>query len=229
MMSRIPRIQTLGKWWQRVLVHIVVVLLKAYWATFRIVLSDEAKRATRAVRGGTIFAFWHENLFAAYSLKNLVSGADMYGLVSPSRDGAWLAGIFDKLAIKTIRGSSKRGGLSAIDVMVQKLAEGASIAITPDGPRGPRHKFKNGTAMTAKRANADIILVAVKYSSFFTLPTWDKFKVPFPFAKICVDCKTFPHESFKDIHTAELTTALGKCLNTLSLGPTKKKLVGERK
>jgi lysophospholipid acyltransferase (LPLAT)-like uncharacterized protein len=199
----------LKEWWQRVLASIVVFILKLYWSTLGIKLTGECQKVVDETQEPTIFAFWHNNFFVAYKLCRLLKEThNMYALVSPSRDGAWLAEIFSRLNIQTIRGSSNRNGLSAVKNMSEKLAKGAFVALTPDGPRGPVYKFKKGTAMIAKATKTNLVLIAIKYSHYFILPTWDKFKIPYPFSKICVDTKTFFYETFEDLGTKELSKKL---------------------
>ncbi|MDR0742244.1 MAG: DUF374 domain-containing protein [Puniceicoccales bacterium] len=199
----------LKKWWQRILVSVVVFILRLYWSTLRIKLTTECQKVIDEAQGATVFALWHNNLFIAYKLRRLLKKKhSMYALVSPSRDGAWLAEMFSRLGIGTIRGSSNRNGLSAIDNILEKLAEGAFVAITPDGPRGPVCKFKRGTAMVTKAIKTNLVLVAVKYNHYFTLPTWDGFKIPCPFSKICADIKMFPSGTFENLTVKELSTVL---------------------
>ncbi|MDR2432732.1 MAG: DUF374 domain-containing protein [Puniceicoccales bacterium] len=199
----------LKRWWQRILVSIVVFILRLYWSTLGIKLSAECRKMLDEVQGPTVFAFWHNNFFAAYRLYRLLRKKhSTYALVSPSRDGAWLAEIFSRLGIRTIRGSSNRNGLFAMDNISEKLTEGAFVAITPDGPRGPVCKFKRGTAMVTKTTKTNLVLVAMKYSHYFALPTWDRFKIPYPFSKICVDSKTFLCETFENLTVKEFSTVL---------------------
>jgi lysophospholipid acyltransferase (LPLAT)-like uncharacterized protein len=139
----------------------------------------------------------------------------IYGLISPSSDGAWLTAIFDSQGIKSIRGSSRRNGVSAISAAVEKLAGGASIAVTPDGPRGPAHKFKNGTAMIVQRAKVDVIMFVLKYGRHMALSTWDGFKIPMPFSKIHVDAKVLHREKLEGFATGELTSFLEAELKNL--------------
>jgi lysophospholipid acyltransferase (LPLAT)-like uncharacterized protein len=214
-MAHFIQIQTLKRWWQRALVMIIATTLRLYWCTLRVRLSSEGRQIANSIAKGTIFAFWHSNLFAAYILKKLLKKMRICGLVSPSRDGAWLTEIFGTLGIETIRGSSKRRGLSAVGDMVKELGNGASVAITPDGPRGPAYEFKIGTAMTAKKAMADVVLVALKYDCFFTLPTWDKFRIPLPFSKVHVHGKMFRFEDFEHMAAEDLTALLERDLNAL--------------
>lgn len=167
-------------------------------------------------RRNTIFAFWHGNLFASHLLRKLTAKTSpMYGLISPSRDGAWLSAVFDALNVHAIRGSSGRNGLSAIAETVQKLREGALIAITPDGPRGPMHRVKSGFAMIAQRAQADVIIIALKYFRCIALSSWDRFKIPLPFSKVHADCKMLRCDCFEHMSAEEMTEMLNAEMNDL--------------
>ncbi|MDR2737969.1 MAG: DUF374 domain-containing protein, partial [Puniceicoccales bacterium] len=163
-MIEFHRVQTLKKWRQRILIPLVVLSLRLYWLTLRVKLSDAAKNVMAETSGPTVFLLWHNNLPVAPILcRMLEKSPTVHGLISPSSDGAWLAEIFCSVGIKSIRGSSKRNGVSAISAMVEKLNEGASVAITPDGPRGPVYKFKNGAAMVVKSSGVDVTMFALKY------------------------------------------------------------------
>jgi lysophospholipid acyltransferase (LPLAT)-like uncharacterized protein len=129
----------------------------------------------------------------------------IYGLVSPSSDGAWLAEILGAIGIKAIRGSSKRNGISAISTIVQKLREGACVTITPDGPRGPINKFKNGAAMVAQRAESNVVAFAFGYGCHISLSTWDRFKIPLPFSRIRVGGKMLHFSDFASLPTKKIT------------------------
>jgi lysophospholipid acyltransferase (LPLAT)-like uncharacterized protein len=69
---------------------------------------------------------------------------------------------------------------------VRALREGNDVAITPDGPRGPRHKFAPGAAIAANRAKAPIIPTVAHVDRYWQLGTWDGFVIPKPFARITI-------------------------------------------
>ena len=46
--------------------------------------------------------------------------------------------------IGAIRGSSSKGGAKVIISALKELKDGNDIAITPDGPRGPRYSIADG-------------------------------------------------------------------------------------
>jgi lysophospholipid acyltransferase (LPLAT)-like uncharacterized protein len=147
-----------------------------------------------------IMAFWHQNLFLMWKVNAMLkSDLPMYGLVSPSNDGAWLSAFFSLVGIRSVRGSSGRRGASAMNELQEKLKRGANVAVTPDGPRGPSKKFKNGVSVLALRAKVDVFLVSVKYEAFWTINTWDKFLIPKPFSRVIIDRKKVPYAAIRDL------------------------------
>ena len=60
-----------------------------------------------------------------------------------------------------IRGSTSRGGAVALREIVRTLRRGQPVALTPDGPRGPRQKMKPGPLIAARMAGVPIIPIAV--------------------------------------------------------------------
>ena len=61
-----------------------------------------------------------------------------------------------------------------------------SIGITPDGPRGPRHKVGEGTINISRISNKKILPMSLACKKKWVLNTWDKFIVPKPFNEICI-------------------------------------------
>jgi lysophospholipid acyltransferase (LPLAT)-like uncharacterized protein len=152
------------------------------------------KQLLKTHNHAAIMVFWHQNLFLMWKLNALLKYTlPMYGLISPSVDGAWLSALFSLLGIGSIRGSSGRRGTSALGELQEKLQRGANVAITPDGPRGPAKKFKNGVAVLALRTKADVFLFAIKYGSFWALNSWDRFRIPKPFSRVDIDYRKVSH------------------------------------
>lgn len=170
--------------WKRWLLRIGSVLLRLYATTIRIRIDKNSLQELHYAKRNTIFLFWHDELFLIWKIHSFFNKKlQMHGLVSPSKDGAWLAAIFDIFKIKSIRGSSKRRGLLALDEMANVLInEAACVAITPDGPRGPRHQLKPGAALLIQKTSANVTILKVKYNKFWMCKTWDKFMIPKPFS-----------------------------------------------
>ncbi len=102
-----------------------------------------------------VLAFWHGTMLLPWYLHGNPSFA---ALTSKSKDGDLLARILKKWKYNVVRGSSSVGGDVALGIMIDYTKNNYSIAITPDGPRGPRHKFKAGAVITAKKANVPLVL-----------------------------------------------------------------------
>jgi lysophospholipid acyltransferase (LPLAT)-like uncharacterized protein len=107
-------------------------------------------------------------------------------LVSEHKDGEIIARILEMMGYALIRGSPSRGAGRALLAMVRTLKEGNDVAVTPDGPRGPRHKFAPGAAIAANRAGAPILPAVAHVDRYWQLRTWDGFIIPKPFARITV-------------------------------------------
>ncbi|MDA1081350.1 MAG: lysophospholipid acyltransferase family protein [Gemmatimonadetes bacterium] len=145
---------------------------------------DAAWRGMNAARAGNVLALWHGQLLPlAFAVRKF----PMRVLVSEHRDGEIIARLLIRLGFSMIRGSSTRGGARALIQMVRELKEGATVAITPDGPRGPARKFSPGALVAAQRASVPIVTMHATVSRSWQLRSWDSFIIPKPFARIIVD------------------------------------------
>ena len=127
-----------------------------------------------------IYAFWHRNII---SLMYLHRGEDIVILASSSRDGELIAGPAKLFGYKAARGSSGRKGSSATRKLI-KLAKENSIGITPDGPKGPPEKIKDGVTFLSYFTKLPIIPVAVDINKEKVFKSWDRFRLPLFFSKI---------------------------------------------
>ena len=107
-------------------------------------------------------------------------------LVSASEDGDMLVRYLSKFGYEFVRGSSRRGGEAAKELLLQALKEGYDIFITPDGPTGPYHIVKPGAIELALASGAPIFLLMVTSTKYFQFKTWDRFCIPLPFGKVFV-------------------------------------------
>ncbi len=130
-----------------------------------------------------VLAFWHGTMLLPWFLHRNDGFA---ALTSKSKDGDLLAKQLKHWKYKVVRGSSSKGGDVALGIMVDHAKNGYSIAITPDGPRGPEHKFKAGAVITEKKSGVPIVLVGIGIKSKKKLKSWDKFQIPNPFSKVKV-------------------------------------------
>ncbi len=108
-------------------------------------------------------------------------------LVSPSKDGEIPARILQSWGIKVIRGSATRTGAQAVrDLFNVIVKQGISPVHTPDGPRGPIHKFKPGTIILAQMANVPLLAITFAADRAWHLNSWDRLIIPKPFARVVI-------------------------------------------
>ncbi|MHB8929071.1 MAG: lysophospholipid acyltransferase family protein [Melioribacteraceae bacterium] len=128
-----------------------------------------------------VTAFWHGSMMIGWFIHRNDNAA---ALVSQSKDGDVLASILEKWNYHVVRGSSSTGGSDALTIMILLIREGYSLAITPDGPRGPIYNMKAGAVITAKKSNAPLFLIGIGIKKKIVLKSWDRFEVPIPFSKV---------------------------------------------
>ena len=128
-----------------------------------------------------IFCCWHNKLFLGPHLlpRNRVINA----LQSSHSDGMVTSLAFKYLGMNVILGSSKKGGMQAFRKMVKCIKLGESVAITPDGPKGPKEKVKEGIIKLAQITETSIIPLVWTTNKFKLINSWDNFVIPYPFSK----------------------------------------------
>jgi lysophospholipid acyltransferase (LPLAT)-like uncharacterized protein len=129
--------------------------------------------------GRFIYAFWHEGLLLpAYRYAR----RDIRVLISQHADGQLIAEVCERLGFRTVRGSSTRGGVEAVREMV-RLGGGCHLAITPDGPRGPRRRVQPGVVYLAAKTGMPVVPMGIGYHRPWRMKSWDRFAVPRPFSR----------------------------------------------
>jgi len=127
-----------------------------------------------------IYSFWHRAVFAGAWLWRKAGIAVM---VSRSFDGEYIARIIEKLGFIAVRGSSSRGGASALLGLKSQLEQGFSVAFTIDGPRGPKYVAKLGPVLLSRASAVPMAAFYVALSDAWVLNTWDALMIPKPFSK----------------------------------------------
>ena len=157
-------------------------LVRSLFATTR-VERVHGERLEHFRQRGTpvIFAFWHGHLLP---LVHYHRREGIVVLVSEHSDGEYITRILSRCGFGAVRGSSTRGGMRGLRELVRAGRAGNDLALTPDGPRGPRHEFKPGALAVAQMTGLPIIPLAVSVSSAWKLGSWDEFLVPKPFATV---------------------------------------------
>jgi 3-deoxy-D-manno-octulosonic-acid transferase len=167
--------------------YLVFALRTTSWT-----LRGEAHAAAYFAGQPCIAAFWHERLPLMPALWRMAASARaenrMHVLVSRHRDGRFIAEILRRFGAATVHGSSSRGGAAGMRSLLHLLARGEMVAITPDGPRGPRRQAAPGVAQIAALAEVAILPCAAQTNLRLTLPSWDRMSVPLPFGRGVLVC-----------------------------------------
>jgi len=169
---------------------LAVSIIRLIFLTVRLRVVDPIGFEQSKPKGPLILCFWHNRILAitlAFLRKYPHSKRKgVTVLTSPSRDGEVLSQIMDKLGMGSVRGSSSRRGSQAMRELIRLVESGRDIAITPDGPRGPRYKLGAGAILLAQTTGATLLPMHAKFSRAIRMKTWDGFTIPLPFSTISV-------------------------------------------
>ncbi len=171
-------------------VPVGLAIIKTWLRTCRVVgvLGVENLDAALAQAPSLVPCYWHQHqLFCArYLLEQRVRGLTVGWLISPSVDGELGAMMVRRIGGGVIRGSSTHTGARSLRDYYQALVkEDVSPVITPDGPRGPRFKFKPGAILLAQMSGRPMLPMAYAVSRAWLIK-WDKFVIPVPFSRVVI-------------------------------------------
>ncbi|HJU18030.1 MAG TPA: glycosyltransferase N-terminal domain-containing protein, partial [Stellaceae bacterium] len=135
----------------------------------------------RAEGRGFILAFWHGRLLMIPMAWQRL--APMHMLISAHRDGRIIADAVTYFGVRSIAGSTRRGGSAALRTMVKRLKDGDCVGITPDGPRGPAMTASLGIVNLARLSGAPIVPITYATSRRRVWSSWDRFHLPLPYGR----------------------------------------------
>ncbi len=127
-----------------------------------------------------IYAFWHDQLLLMI-MSYRGPGARI--LISASRDGELIARTMRCFGYDGVRGSSSRQGRAAFRELVALGRQSFDLALTPDGPKGPRHRLKPGVVELARITGRAVVPIAFACSRGHRFSSWDRFLLPYPFGR----------------------------------------------
>jgi lysophospholipid acyltransferase (LPLAT)-like uncharacterized protein len=131
-------------------------------------------------RGQKIYIFWHEYiLFPLY----LRGHCNLAMLLSRHRDAEVLSHAAYHLGFDFVRGSTNRGGVTAIRGLLAK-SQNMHLTITPDGPRGPRRHLAPGCVYLASKLGMPLVVMGYGYDRPWRVRSaWDQFAIPRPHSR----------------------------------------------
>ena len=159
-------------------------LLDALLHTVRVSAENVRAYRDRTSQGKpVIYTLWHGRLLPMGFVHR---NQGVVGLASRSADGEYIARILQHWGFGVVRGSSSSGGDTAFRELIRHLRAGRSVAVTPDGPRGPRERLKPGVLQLAQLTGAPLVPLAAAATRAWWFESWDRFLVPKPFAQLHV-------------------------------------------
>lgn len=154
----------------------------------------------------SIIAFWHGKMLPVWKF---FSKCNSTAVVSMSKDGELLSKLLLKWNYSLIRGSSSRGSKEVLEEMLSNKND--YLLITPDGPRGPNHKFKPGAVITAQRTGKPLYLCNCNIGLKKLFPkSWDNFELPLLFSSIKLNFSE-PIRISKNLQKEEIDKIIQDC------------------
>ncbi len=125
-----------------------------------------------------VYAFWHESILAMLVLRTPIRV-----LIGRHADGEFASQACRHLGIQVVRGSTTRGGGAAM-LELTNGGRAAHMALTPDGPRGPRRQAQIGVVALASLTGLPIVGVGAGFSGAWRARSWDRFALPYPWSTV---------------------------------------------
>ena len=173
-----------SRWLNLILSYIATWCLRLLFLTVRVDHRRVVQEATPYIRPTRsqryTFCMWHDHIvLAVFSRKTW----NLAGLISQHRDGGYLADSVLISGIQPVRGSTSRGGMEAVRDLLNM--PDYHLAMTPDGPRGPRRTMKEGIIYIASRSGRPVVPTALLANRCWSFPgSWTNMLIPKPFSKV---------------------------------------------
>jgi lysophospholipid acyltransferase (LPLAT)-like uncharacterized protein len=193
---------------------LVWFIFKMISLTWRVQLIEppEVMQIVKA-RKPCIFAHWHGDDVVLITLLRRYRISTM---VSTSKDGTLMNTILRLQGATTTRGSSTRGGMSALKGLVKLIKAGRTCSFAIDAPKGPLHKVKPGVFEMSRLTHSPIFAAGVVADRAWRFEkSWDKTVFPKPFAKVTI-LWSGPYPATtrdQDPHSPELAAHLEEALH----------------
>ena len=126
-----------------------------------------------------IYVFWHEYILLPLYLR---PHCNLAILLSQHKDADILARVAHHTGFGCVRGSSNRGAAAAL-LELARRGKHMHLAITPDGPRGPRRQLAIGPVYLASRLGLPIVPMGFGVNRPWRMKSWDRFAMPRPFSQ----------------------------------------------
>ncbi len=179
--------------WRWLLLWLLALVVRLWGRTLRFE-ADAATHDLLAISDEPVaIVLWHNRLFLSPEIfRRYRQRRRVYGLVSASKDGAWLAAFYRMIGLIPVRGSSSNFGRESARTLIEVMREGYDVGITPDGPRGPLYTVEPGVLVVTRRSHAPMLLIGAEFGPAIRLGSWDRFYLPLPFTSIKMHSTLLP-------------------------------------
>ncbi|HVT74422.1 MAG TPA: lysophospholipid acyltransferase family protein [Lacunisphaera sp.] len=179
--------------WRRLLLWLLASLVRVWGRTLRFEADAETRRMLTKADEPVAIVLWHNRLFLSPEMfRRYRYRRKLFGLVSASKDGAWLAALYRMIGMYPVRGSSSQLGREAARALIEVMQQGCDVGITPDGPRGPMYVVEPGALIVTRRTGAPMVLFGAEFTRAWRLKSWDRFYVPWPFSRVIMHSAVLP-------------------------------------
>ena len=207
--------------------HLVAVFLRVYVRTLTFERHNEAAWMAHVQAGGkVVLGFWHQHILGLLGYSKIISTYDPLIMISASSDGDFTDGVVRQLGWRVVRGSSSKGGHTAVLNMVRQLRTSAVVGHAMDGPRGPAGTIKPGLVHIAQSAGATVYPVHFKAEKYWAAASWDKHLIPKPFSRLsirfgaAIDCpRRFGSKAELEQYLRRLEAVMHPCLLGFDIDP----------
>ena len=170
------------------LIPVFYYVLRFYLSLLRIrVTGEEIALGCFSEYGRLIIAVWHQRFLPALAYVTKFRNFKPIVMISRSRDGELAARIADRLGLVPIRGSSTRGGTTALVEILKALKQNPAVIHIVDGPTGPKGIVKPGLISMAQMSGAAIVPVIISARKVWMTRSWDRFLIPKPFSEVTIE------------------------------------------
>jgi len=179
--------------WRRFVLWLLASFARAWGRTLRFEVDAATYALLTKSDEPVAVVLWHNRLFLSPEMfRRYRFKRPLYGLVSASKDGAWLAALYRMIGMFPVRGSSNKFGREAARALIEVMQQGNDIGITPDGPRGPMYVVEPGVLVVTRRTGAPLVLFGAEFTRAWRLKSWDRFYIPWPFSRVIMHSAVLP-------------------------------------
>ncbi len=170
------------------MIPLVYYFLRFYLSLLRVrVIGEEIALGCLTDYGRIAVAVWHQRFLPALAYVTKFKYFKPIVMISQSKDGGLAAKIADRLGLVPVRGSSSKGGTTALVAITKALRNNQAVIHIVDGPKGPKGVVKPGLISIAQVSGAVILPVIVSAKKAWLAGSWDRFLIPKPFSEVTIE------------------------------------------